>query len=458
MFSFALISIVILAVFTALTVKERNELRKKADELRENKTLLEKNISGLAAEYRLSQDKNGELWEKIKNYEKIIEEKNALMIENEKYKTQLLEREKSLISQGETIEKMKNEMLLQFKNISSDVARQQKNDFDAQQKNSLLALLSPLNQQLQDFNKNVNENRIEIRERINALIDRAANIGNKADNLAEALRGDKKIQGNWGELRLINLLETAGLKKGEDFFVQKAERDKKGEIFIFDCVMKIPDDKYLIIDSKVSIVNYEKRLAAESKEERENFLKLYCGDIKNHIEELGKKEYHTILKANSPDFVFMFLPLENAYFEAIDFDRGLLEFAMKNNVAMVTPSIIAPAINMVKNLWSIEKQNKNTKEIVKLAERIYNKVINFMGKIGEIEKNLDNAQRSCGEARNYLQSGKGNVLKTAQDMASLINKNDEKGDLLLENDGGEDNKGDNDGGDAPSLSAANADN
>jgi DNA recombination protein RmuC len=428
---------VIVSTLCGVLLSLLSSLRNKIDKLeKENKLLLdekillEKNISGLIAEYRISCNTNKELQNKLSSYE-------LLKIENEKQKIQIEEQKNNLTAMKEIIDQMKNDMILHFKNISNDVIKQQKSDFELRQKESLGILLSPLNQQLTDFNKKIvdfnkdsTSSAAEIKGRIEALINQTVKIGDKADNLADALKGDKKAQGNWGELKLMNLLEMAGLRKNEDFFTQKAEKNDDGETVIFDFVVKIPNEKYLIIDSKVSIINYEKYITANTDEEKEDYMKLYCGDIKKHIEELGKKEYHSILKTNSPDFVFMFLPLENAYLDAIGYDKDLFRIAMKNKVAMTTASSLIPVVNMINNLWNIEKQNKNIGEIVKLARTIFEKIRNFVGKMENIEKNIDNAKKSCAEAKGYLQSGRENVLRTVNKMISLAEKNKE-GDLFF---------------------------
>jgi DNA recombination protein RmuC len=428
--------------------EEKKESRNKINELQNNIKLLlneriqlEKNISELEIKYKVSENSNAEMRRKIDIYEKTVDsEKRTIVefeIESERFKAKIEEQEKNLIFLRETIDKMKNEMILQFKNISTDVVKEQKSEFDTHQKESLGNLLNPLNKQLEDFrkkianlDKNTCETKAEIKEKIDTLVNQTTLIGNKADNLADALKGDKKIQGNWGELKLINLLEMSGLTRDEDFFIQMAQKNKKGETVIFDCVIKIPGDRFLIVDSKVSIINYEKYVSTDSEEDKRIFIKMYCNDIKNHIEELGKKEYHRILKTNSPDFVFMFLPLENAYLDAIHCDKSLFSLAMKNKVAMITASSLVPVVNMINNLWNIEKQNKNIAKIVEYAERIYDKMKNFMVRMDNIEKSLDNAKKSCTEAKNYLQNGNGNVLKTADEMISMIKKNKEE--LFLE--------------------------
>ncbi|MDR0571762.1 MAG: DNA recombination protein RmuC [Rickettsiales bacterium] len=431
MILFAIITAIFFIATVSFFLGERKELRSKIDILEKERVLLEKNNGGLVAECRLVQNNNRELCGKIENYKRDLENNNKLLLENEKYRTQL-------VFMGETIEKLKNEMFLQFKNISNDVIRQQKSDFDIAQKESFGIILNPLNKEIQDFkkkitdfDKDVNENKVEIREKINILVEQTIKIGEEANNLTKALMGDKKMQGNWGELRLINLLESAGFVEDEDFFTQKAEKNSGDETVIFDCVVKIPGEKFLIIDSKVSIVNYEKYVNSESEEEREYYMKMYRNDIKNHIEELGKKEYHRILKTNSPDFVFMFLPLENAYLDVIRYDKDLFNLAMKQKVAMTTASSLIPVVNMIKNLWDIEKQNKNIQSIVDCANTIYNKIRKFAERIDIIEKNLNNAKKSCTEAKSYLSSGRDNILRTCNKMMKLGGKND-SGLLLLE--------------------------
>lgn len=358
-----------------------------------------------------------------------LNEKNKkLTIENEKLKFLIEEKEKNLVEISNIKEKLSN----QFEIVSNEIIQKQKEIFNKEQKNSLNNILDPLKEQLENYDKKIQENKeamIEntgsMKAHIDSLIKQTCDIGNKADNLATALKNDKKAQGNWGELKLKNLLESVGFIENIDYTNQEHIKDSKGNEFILDFVINLPDERKLIIDSKVSLVNYERYINCEDRDGQKKFLGEYYRDITKHIKELGDKKYYKLYGNESLEFVFMFLPLEGAYFEVINYDNNLFDIAFKNRIAIVTGSSLVPVLRMIEHLWSIEKQNKNIEEIVKLSERMYDKIVKFIESMENIGNNLIKAKKSYNEAINYLNRGNGNILKTAEDISHLSGKNRE---------------------------------
>lgn len=366
-------------------------------------------------------------------YTFFLNEKNRkLIIENEKLKFLIKEKEKNLAE----ISNIKEQLSDQFKLVSNEIIEKQKEIFNREQKNGLNNILDPLKGQLENYDKKIQENKeamIEnagsMKEHIDSLMKQTNIIGNKADNLAVALKNDKKAQGNWGELKLKNLLESVGLVEGIDYSSQKSEINQDGKNYILDFVVKLPDNRKLIIDSKVSISNYERYINSQDEEERKQFLEAYHSDIKSHIKELGNKEYYKLYGNDTPDFVFMFLPLEGAYFEVINYDfrtkqkDNLFDIAFKNKVNIVTGSSLIPVLRTVEYIWSIEKQNKNAEEIGRLSQIIYDKTTKFMENMTAISNSLNKAKESYDNATSYLENGKGNIMKTATKIINLTGKN-----------------------------------
>ncbi|MDR2078004.1 MAG: DNA recombination protein RmuC [Rickettsiales bacterium] len=341
----------------------------------------------------------------------------------------LEEKEKNLEEISALKEQMISQLVNQFQVISNEVVEKQKDVFYREQKSGLSNIIEPLKTQIDNFNRKIQENsqiaqasKISIDEQIKTLVRHTGDIGTRADSLANVLRGDRKMQGNWGELRLKNLLESIGLVAGEDYIEQRCVKDKDDRRFIMDFVIKLPNDRELIIDSKVSLSNYEKYMQETNEHEKNKFMQKYCEDIKNHIDELGSKKYHELCGCGSLDFVFMFLPLESAYLEAISYDASLFTRAFKNGVALVSGSSLVPVLRMVEHLWSVEKQNKNIKEIVKLSGRMCEKIKKLLESVQKLGNDLDGIKKSYGNIVSYMSEGKGNVLKTANDIKMLAGK------------------------------------
>jgi DNA recombination protein RmuC len=435
-------------IFTKLGIlnSEKNYLLSQLKELRneldgKNATLIGTEEEKLKLQALKSEREH--LISRIEELKVELDQKNISLLEANRtilrLKFSLEEREKDLKNMTD----IRNDMILQFKNISQEVIELQRESFSREQKRGLVDLIDPLRNQIGDFGTKIsrtiqenNENTVKteasLKEHIDLLVRYTENVGAKADNLANVLKNDKKAQGNWGELQLKNLLESIGLREGTDYLEQQSVKNQSGEQFFLDFVINIPGDRRLIVDSKVSLINYENYRLAGEETERNEFIRKYCADIRNHIEELGRKKYHELYGSDSPDFVFMFLPIEGAYLEALGHDRDLFRVAFQNNVAIVTGSSLMPVLRMVENLWSVEKQTKNIEAIVGLAMRMYDKILKFVDFMEVLRGSLDDAQKSYDKAMSYLRYGRGNVLKTANDIKILSGKEKTAKDIAIE--------------------------
>ena len=323
-----------------------------------------------------------------------------------------------------------------FENISNKVLKVQKDDFSKVQQENLNTILNPFKTEILNFksliektNEVNREDKGFLKKHLDDLKNMNENLSKNADDLVNALKGNSKIQGDWGERQLKNILDMAGFEQGIDYQMQFNLKGENGENLRPDCIISLPDGKKLIIDSKVSISNYVDFIKTDNPDMQKKFLEQHLSSIKKHISELSNKEYQKFLKDNSLDFVFMFIPNEHAYIEALKADNSIYDVAYKNNIAITTPSSILPILRTVKNLWNIEKQNQNAGKIAKKAGLLYDKLVGFISNMEGIDKGLSNAKKSYDEAFKQLSTGRGNAISLAESMRELGAKTVKKIDL-----------------------------
>lgn len=361
---------------------------------------------------------------------RIVNEKNKLQDE---FKILSLENEKLKVMnevQKETSQSnfvmMQKTLEEKFENISNKVLKTQKEDLQREQKENLANILNPFKMEIGDFknliqqtNKMNTEDKGFLKKELSDLRLLNSSLSKNADDLVNALKGNSKIQGDWGENQLKNILDMAGYLEGQDYQMQFNLKSEDGDNLRPDCIICLPDGKKLIVDSKVSISNYVDYMKSENPQERKHYLELHVSSIKKHINELATKEYQKLLKDNSLDFVFMFIPNEHAYIEALKFDSSIYDNAYKNNVAITTPSSILPILRTVKNLWNIEKQNENASKIAEKAGQLYDKLAGFVGNMESIDKSLVGARKAYDEAFKQLSTGRGSAIGLAEKMKEL---------------------------------------
>ena len=335
------------------------------------------------------------------------------------------------------LEKIKEELTLKFKDISAETIKSQHESFAQEQKNTLSSIISPFAEQLKAFKTEVAAAREESIKNKSGLDAQLASLkqlnqtlSKDAQNLAEALKGGKKTQGNWGECQLSRVLEISGLRKGIDYETQGAYHDEEKNLYRPDVIIHLPENRDIIVDSKVSLVDYLAAVNSEDEAEIEQNLRKNVASLKAHIDELAAKEYQKLLKDTTLNYVIMFIPVESAYIAALDSDNTLYDYAYKRNVILATPLSLLPTLRTRENLWRIDSQNRNVQKIAELGGKIYDKLAAFVEDMKTLERGLNQANNAYTAAMTKLQ-GRGGALPQAEKMRLLGSKTNKSINLPL---------------------------
>jgi len=336
-------------------------------------------------------------------------------------------KEKSLKEQKESFEQIQQQFKAEFKNLAGEILEEKSKSFSEKSQKNIEILLNPLRTKIEEFKKQVSDTyeketreRYSLAEEIKRLAGLNIQLTNDAQNLTKALKGDSKIQGDWGEMILENILEQSGLSKGREYLVQETYDNAEGRKSRPDVIVRYPGNRCVIIDSKVSLTNYEQYVAAQEYKDKEEALKLHIASISKHIKELSAKNYQDLLSdCKSPDFVMMFLPVESAYLLAIHNNPNLWQDAYKKKVLLISPTNLIAALRMIAELWVQDKQNKNVAEIAEESGKLYDKFVGFLEDMNKIEKAINNLSNSYTDARKKLESGSGNLIGKAEKIRKL---------------------------------------
>lgn len=335
-----------------------------------------------------------------------------------------------LNSQKEEIENIQKKFTLEFENLANKILKQNTIDFTEVNQKNISDILNPLKEKLSSFEKQVNEtyknslrDQTDLKAELKKLQDLNINISEEARNLTKALKGDTKKQGDWGEIVLERILERSGLIKGEEYETQFTMRNDHGERIRPDVVVKLPDNKHIIIDSKVSLVAYEQYVNTDSAEEKDRYAKMHIESIKNHIKELSEKSYSHSPSVNSPDFVLMFVPIESSFSMAIQQDIELFNFAWDKRVVMVGPSTLLATLRTIESIWKHEKQTQNALEIALEGGRLYDKFAGLVEDLKKLGTQIDTVQKTFTEANKKLYTGAGNLIGKVEKLRQLGAKN-----------------------------------
>lgn len=330
---------------------------------------------------------------------------NASLKEHAQLQTQQKEREDRHLEQIELLNETRENLKKEFENLANRIFEDKGKSFTTTSQASLDALLKPFREQITGFQTRINEVHSEslrgntaLEKEIQKVLDVGLEMNSQASNLTVALKGDKKTAGNWGEAQLERTLELAGLQAGEHFESQTAYRDHEGKRKLPDFVIKLPDSKSLIIDSKVSLVDYDRAIAADTDEGQTEALNAHAQAVRNHIDDLASKDYSNLPGIGSPDFVLMFMPIEPAYIEAMKHNKGLFNYGYKKGVVMVSHTTLMPILRTVANLWMIEQGNQEAKEISSRAGDIYNQVCLVAERLHKLGNTLRTATSHYNEA------------------------------------------------------------
>ena len=274
---------------------------------------------------------------------------------------------------------------------------------------------------MEDTHKESIDRHAMLRQQIIGLKELNEQMSKEATNLTKALKGDSKIQGNWGELVLERVLEKSGLEKDREYFVQNSFTTDEGRRVLPDVVLHLPDNKKMIIDSKVSLVAYERFVNEEDEDQRARFLKEHVSSLKKHIEQLSGKNYHTLYEIESPDFVLLFVPIEPAFAVAINQDNNIYNWAFEKNIVIVTPSTLLATLRTVDSMWTNEKQQQNAIEIATQAGRLYDQFVNLTEDLIKVGNQLNTVKGSYDSTMVKL-TGKGNLISKVERLKKLGSK------------------------------------
>ena len=340
--------------------------------------------------------------------------------------TQLTQERSQNLEKIALLQNAREELSSQFKNLANDILEETSKSFSEQNQQSLGQLLEPLKTRLQEFQGKVEQvyvqegkDRSALAEQVRQLMELNRTVSQEANNLTRALKGSNKTQGNWGELILERVLETAGLRKGEEFDVQESHTTGDGKRLQPDVVLHLPEDRHLVIDAKATLVAYEDYANAEDDKHREAALKRHLDAVRAHIKGLSEKNYQDLYGLKSLDFVLMFIPIEPAFMLAVTHDRELFMDAWNKNVLLVSPSTLLFVVRTVASLWRQEAQNRNAQDIAKRGAELYDKLAGFVEDMESLGNRLGQAQKDYDGAISKLSTGRGNLIRQAEMLKKL---------------------------------------
>jgi DNA recombination protein RmuC len=360
------------------------------------------------------------------------EEGRRLQAEKERLGQDLVRRESEVaqlrekqLEQKEEILKLQDTFTKEFENLANKILDEKSTKFTEQNQKNIRDILTPLHEKIQSFEKKVEQTRVEnygiheaLKEQLRTLQNQNLKITQEAENLTRALKGESKMQGNWGELVLERVLEKSGLEKDREYSVQQSFRREDGSLSLPDVIIHLPNGNKMVVDSKVSLTHYERFVNAEEPEQQV-FLRDHLNSIKRHVEQLSAKKYEDLYEMESPDFVLMFVPIETAFTIAINSEPDLYNKAFEHNIVIVTPSTLLATLRTIDSMWSNEKQRRNAIEIARQAGALYDKFEGLVTDLTQVGKKMDEAKNEYSGAMNKLVTGRGNIIGRIENLKKM---------------------------------------
>jgi DNA recombination protein RmuC len=378
--------------------------------------------------FLVEQEKNKTLQNHLNEIKRELEKERAIVLEinNSLASTEADYRnlQEKLIDQKKDLENIQEKFTIQFKNLANDILEEKTKKFTEQNKTSLFELLKPLGEKIVDFEKKVEETHRDnirgssaLREQLENLQKLNLQMTKEAENLTRALKGDSKTQGAWGEFILESILQKSGLERDREYTIQQSFTTDEGRLRP-DVIIKLPEGRQVIIDSKVSLTAYDNFVNANTDDEKIVALKAHIVSIRQHLRGLSDKNYQRISDRNL-DFIIMFIPIEPAYILAIQSEKNLYEDALEKRIVFVSPTLLIPSLQLIKNVWKQEYQNRNSMEIARHATSLYEKFVGFTQDLIDIGNQIKKTQTSYEGAMNKLATGNGNLVKSIERFKAL---------------------------------------
>lgn len=334
--------------------------------------------------------------------------------------------EEKLQTQKTELEALQKKFTTEFENIANKLLEEKSQKFTEQNRSNLDIILNPLKEKIREFEEKVdkaykteNEERVTLKTEIKNLIELNKQISEEANNLAQALKGDNKMQGNWGEVILEKIMERSGLEKDREYRTQFSTVNEEGKRIQPDVVVMLPDNKHIIIDAKVSLVAYEQWVNADDETNREKFKRAHIDSVRSHIKLLGEKNYTRAQDINAPDFVLLFIPIEASFSAAVQADQELFTFAWERKIVIVSPSTLLATLKTIASLWKQEYQNRNAMEIARQGGDLYDKFVGFVEDLIAVGNKMKDSQKAYEAAMNKLVEGKGNIVRRTEELKKL---------------------------------------
>ncbi|WP_318643304.1 DNA recombination protein RmuC [Flavobacterium ardleyense] len=389
-----------------MAVQQIEELK---NERRDEKVSFEKKLENLQVDNEILRENKVEL--------------SIMLSRKESDFDHLWERHKE---QKNEVAELQEKFTTEFENLANKILEEKSLKFTEQNKVNIASILSPLQEKILHFEKKVDDTHKQsidyhaaLREQIRGLSDINAQMSKETINLTKALKGDSKVQGNWGELILERVLIKSGLEKGREYEVQQSFTTESGSKLMPDIMINLPDGKKMIVDSKVSLTAYERFSNEEDEQEQANFLKMHVQSIRRHIDQLASKNYQDLYKMESPDFVLLFIPIEIAFALALKEDSNLYSSAFEKNIIIVTPTTLLATLRTIDSMWTNQKQQENAMEIARQAGALYDKFVGFVTNLTNLGKRLDDSKSEYDSAMNKLHDGKGNLITSVEKLRKM---------------------------------------
>lgn len=384
-------------------------LEERATILKESKDIVENNLIEVQNELKRKQ-----------------QEKENLMTLNTRQDSEIQNLRLKLEEHKKEVEKVQEKFTKDFEILANKILEDKSSKFTQQNRENIKNILEPLEKKIQVFEKKVADSdekragfQSALKTQLDNLKDLNAQMSKDTINLTKALKGDSKMQGNWGELVLERVLEKSGLEKDREYFVQQSFTNQEGKRVLPDVVIHLPDNKKMIVDSKVSLTAYEQFVNQDDETLKEQFLKEHINSLKRHIVQLSEKKYEDLYQIESPDFVLLFVPIEPAFAVALNFDNHLYNKAFDMNIVIVTPTTLLATLRTIDSIWNNEKQQRNALEIARQAGALYDKFEGLLKDLVNIGKRIDDSKKEYSSAMNKLVDGRGNLITSVEKLKKM---------------------------------------